>query len=215
MTASFIPNCKKCKRMIWREKLQFIILISLLSAMLLPLAAHAEGNIQIKSVSLAAAGDGYEISVDSEIVLNATLEEALEKGIVLYFVTKFTLVDSRWYWFDKEVARTKPRVGLTYHALTRRYRLNYRTYSRNFYSLEEALQVLGQLRDHPITIKSELKPDVDYKAELRVWLDLTRMPKPFQMKALGSSDWNLSSDRLEWYMKLPLSTRPFHLKGGG
>jgi uncharacterized protein DUF4390 len=199
--------------MMWRAKLQFIILISLLSAMLLPLAAHAEGNIQIKSVSLAAAADGYEISVDSEIVLNATLERALEKGIVLYFVTKFTLLDPRWYWFDKEVARTKPRVGLTYYALTRRYRLNYRSHSRDFYSLKEALQVLSQLRDHPITINSELKPGVEYKAALRVWLDLTRMPKPFQVEALSSSGWNLSSDTLEWHMTLPLSTQPFHLKG--
>ena len=213
MMAFFIPYCKKCNLMMWRAKPQSVILIFLLSIMLLPSVVHADGNIQIKSVSLAAVGDGYDISVDSEIVLNSTLEQALEKGIVLYFVNKFTLLEQRWYWLDKEVARTKPRVGLTYHALTRQYRLNYRTYSRNFYSLKEALRVLGRLRDHPITINSELKPDVEYKAELRVWLDLTRMPKPFQVEALGSSDWNLSSDRLEWRMTLPSSTQPFHLKG--
>jgi len=198
--------------MMLRTKLQSTLLIFLLLIILLPLAAYAEGNVQIRSVSLAAANDGYQISVDSEIVLNATLEKALEKGIVLYFVTKFTLLDPRWYWFDKEVARTKPRIGLTYYALTRQYRLIYRSYSRNFFSLEEALQVLSQLQDHPITINSELKPDVEYKAILRVWLDLTRMPKPFQVEALSSSDWNLSSDRLEWQMKMPLSTQPFHFK---
>jgi len=199
----------------WRAKSQFIIFITLLSAMLLPLVAYAEGSIQIKSFGVAAKDDeeGYEISVESEIVLNATLERALEKGIVLYFVTKFTLLEPRWYWFDKEVARTKPRVGLTYYALTRQYRLNFRSHSLNFRSLEEALQELGQLHNQSIAINSKLEPGVDYKATLRVWLDLTRMPKPFQVEAFGSSDWNLSSDELEWRMTFPLSVQRFRLIG--
>jgi len=212
MMVSFILYFKKNNLMKLRTKLQSTLLIFLLLVMLLPLAAYAEGEVQIKSVKLAAVDDDYQISVDSEIVLNPTLEKALEKGIVLYFVTKFTLLDPRWYWFDKEVARTKPRIGLTYYALTRQYRLIYRSYSRNFFSLEEALQVLSQLHDHPITINSELKPNVEYKAILRVWLDLTRMPKPFQVEALSSSDWNLSSDRLEWEMKLPVPAQPFYFK---
>lgn len=192
-------------------RLQYAFFILLV--MWQPLAAVAEGSVQIKSVSLAAVNEGYEINVDAEIELNATLEKALEKGVVLYFVTKFTLVNPRWYWFDKEVARIKPRVGLSYHALTRQYRLTYPSYSRNFYSLKEALLFLSKVHGEAITIKSELKPGFDYKATLRVWLDLTRMPKPFQVEAFGSSDWNLSSDKLEWTMKLPLSTKPFHLKG--
>ncbi len=180
--------------------------------LLLMPTARAEG-IQIKSVSLAAIHQDYEISVDSEIVLNATLEQALEKGIVLYFVTKFSLVDSRWYWLNDEVARGKIKVGLRYYALTRQYHLNYPAFSQSFNSLKEAIQMLSQLRNYPLTIKSELKQDIEYIASLRVWLDLTRMPKPFQVEALGSSQWNLSSDRLEWRMKLPTPEHPFQMKG--
>ncbi len=197
----------------WRDWLLYIkpVFLSIILFLLMS-TAQAEG-IQIKSVSLAAIQKDYEMSVDSEIVLNTTLEQALEKGIVLYFVTKFSLVDSRWYWLNDEVARGKIKVGLRYYALTRQYHLNYPAFSQSFNTLKEALQMLSQLRDYPLTIKSELKQDIEYIASLRIWLDLTRMPKPFQVEALGSSQWNLSSDRLEWRMKLPTPEQPFQMKG--
>lgn len=195
-----------------RKPLSSVNVIFLLLILSMPVAfAQAEG-IHIKSVRLIAAEQGYEISADSEIVLNPTLEQALEKGLVLYFVTKFSLVDSRWYWVDDEVVRGKLRIGLRYYALTRQYHLNHPSSLQSFNTLKEALQALGKLRDYPLTIKSELKPDTDYMASLRIWLDLTRMPKPFQIEALGSNQWNLSSDKLEWHMRLPTPEQPFQLK---
>lgn len=197
----------------WRAWLSHVNLIFLLLILLLPATVVQAESIRIKSVNLVVVEHGYEISVDSEIVLNATLEQALEKGIVLYFVTKFSLVDSRWYWLNDEVVRGKSRIGLRYYALTRQYHLSHPPFSQSFNTLKEALQALGQLRDYPLTIKSELKQDVDYIASLRIWLDLTRMPKPFQVEALGSNQWNLSSDKLEWRMKLPTPEQPLQIKG--
>ncbi|MDR4514883.1 DUF4390 domain-containing protein [Nitrosomonas sp.] len=195
----------------WRRFIN-LVLISLLSAVCLDTAsAQPYGSIQVRSFKLTAVDTGFSVDIDSTIELNPTLEQALEKGIVLYFVNKFTLVEPRWYWFDKEVARIKTRVGLRYHALTRRYILSDNTFSRNYSTLKDALVALQRLRDHPLTIYHELKPNVQYNATLRLWLDLTRMPKPFQVEALGSSAWNLSSDRLEWQMTLPKPDQPFQL----
>lgn len=194
---------------------QMTFLIVMMSSIMLNDATNvfADGSIQINSIKVETASNGYTVSVDSEIELNATLEQALEKGIVLYFVAKFTLVEPRWYWFDEEVARIKTRIGLRYYALTRQYRLIGHTFSYDFSSLEEALQLLQQSRLHdlPLTIWSELKPKAHYDAELRVWLDLTRMPKPFQVEALSSSAWNLSSDRIKWRMKMPTPDQPLHI----
>lgn len=197
----------------WRARLSHVNLIFLLLILLLPATVVQAESIRIKSVNLAAVEQGYEISVDSEIILNATLEQALEKGIVLYFVTKFSLVDSRWYWLNDEVVRGKSRIGLRYYALTRQYHLSHPPFSQSFNTLKEALQALGQLHNYPLMIKSELKQDVDYIASLRIWLDLTRMPRPFQVEALGSSQWNLSSDKLEWRMRLPTPAQPLQIKG--
>jgi hypothetical protein len=197
----------------WCVQSSLANLIFFLLILWLPVTVTQAEGIQIKSVSMVAVEQGYEISIDSEIALNATLEQVLEKGIVLYFVTKFSLVDSRWYWLYDEVARGKLRVGLRYYALTRQYHLNHPSFSQSFNTLAEALQALSQLRDYPLIVKSDLKNDVDYIASLRIWLDLTRMPKPFQVEALGSRKWDLSSDKLEWRMKLPTPEQPFQMKG--
>ncbi len=197
----------------WCVQSSLANLIFFLLILWLPVTVTQAEGIQIKSVSMVAVEQGYEISIDSEIALNATLEQVLEKGIVLYFVTKFSLVDSRWYWLYDEVARGKLRVGLRYYALTRQYHLNHPSFSQSFNTLAEALQALSQLRDYPLIVKSDLKSDVDYIASLRIWLDLTRMPKPFQVEALGSRKWDLSSDKLEWRMKLPTPEQPFQMKG--
>jgi len=211
--ASSMLYCKKPDPHVRRVKPPFFNLIVLLLILLLPAATVQAAGIQIKSVNLTAAERGYEISMDSEIALNDTLEQALEKGIVLYFVTKFSLFDARWYKLNDEVARSKFVVGLRYYALTRQYHLNHPVFSQSYYSLKEALQALGRIRDLPLTVKSELKPDADYVASVRVWLDLTRMPKPFQVETIGSSQWDLSSDKLEWRMKLPTPEEPVRIKG--
>ncbi|MBX9895536.1 MAG: DUF4390 domain-containing protein [Nitrosomonas sp.] len=213
MMVFFMPCCKKTDSCQKGGLSQIVrLLVQLLVLLLLPMAIAQAESIQIRSFSLSATDRGYEISLGSEITLNATLEQALEKGIVLYFVTKFSLIDSRWYWLNEEVARSKYRVGLRYYALTRQYHLNHPSFAQSYNTLREALQALGQLRDYPVTVKAELKQDADYIASIRIWLDLTRMPKPFQIEALGSSQWNLRSEKLEWRMKLPVPEQPFYYR---
>ncbi len=113
----------------------------LLVMLVLSTTARADGSIQIKYVGLDEVKEGYELNVDAEIILNPLREQALEKGVILYFRTKFSLFEPRWYWFDKEVAVSKMRIGLRYSALTRQYRLSRRLWSQNFDTLDEALEI--------------------------------------------------------------------------
>ncbi|MEO5655776.1 MAG: DUF4390 domain-containing protein [Nitrosospira sp.] len=179
--------------------------MALLAVALLPAAAaHADGGIQIKSVTLEATEEGYQFDADFEITLNHKLENALEKGIVLYFVTELNLVNSRWYWLDERIAQSRVREGLSYYALTRQYRLSRGTLSQNFGTLREALQALSRVRDRPIIASSELRQDEEYTVELRMRLDISALPKPFQVETLGSREWDLSSGLLRWNTKLPM-----------
>jgi hypothetical protein len=179
---------------------------ALLAVALLPAgAAHAEGGIQITSVTLEATEEGYQFDANFEITLNHKLENALEKGIVLYFVTELNLVNSRWYWLDERIAQSRVREGLSYYALTRQYRLSRGTLSQNFGTLSEALQALSRVRNRPIIASSELRQDEEYTVELRMRLDISALPKPFQVETLGSREWDLSSGILRWNTKLPMA----------
>jgi hypothetical protein len=199
MTVSFMPCCTKPDSFARRAAATVL----LTAALLLGGTATAEG-IQIKSVVIEAVDGGYQFDADFDIALNPKLERALEKGIVLYFVTELNLMNARWYWFDERVAHSRVREGLSYYALTRQYRLSRGTLSQNFATLNEALQALSRVRDRPIIASSELKQDTEYTVEIRMRLDISALPKPFQVETLGSREWDLSSGILQWSTRLPL-----------
>ena len=202
MMVSFIPCCTKFNPI--AQLLRAVATMLLTAVLLLAFTAHAE-DIQVKFVALDAIDEGYQFNADFKIVLNPTLEKALKKGIVLYFVTDFRLVSPRWYWLDKKIARIKQRDALSYYALTRQYRLSGGSLlqKQSFSTLKEALRVLSRVRNRPIFAYSELQQDMEYIAKLRMRLDLSRLPKPFQVEAFGSKEWNLSSGMLQWRITLP------------
>ncbi len=207
MMVSFIPCYTKPDPIAGLIRALATILLTTL--LLSAFTAQAKG-IQIKFVELDAVDEGYQFNADIEIVLNPTLEKALKKGIVLYFVTDFRVVSPRWYWFDRRIARSKQRDALSYYALTRQYRLRCLycggslLQKQSFSSLKEALRVLSRIRDRHIPESSKLQKDKEYIAELRVQLDLSRLPKPVQVESIGSKEWNLNSGWLQWIIKPPL-----------
>lgn len=201
MMVSFTPYYKKFDLAALLKRAATTILLTIL--LLSSFTVNAE-SIKIKFVELDAVDDGYQFNADIEIALNRTLKKALKKGIVLYFVTDFRVVSPRRYWFDKRIARSKQRDALSYYALTRQYQLSGGLQKQSFSTLKEALRVLSRVRGRPIVASSDLLQDKEYIAKLRMRLDLSRLPKPFQVEALGSREWNLSSGWQQWKLKFPL-----------
>ena len=201
MMVSFIPCYKKSDSI--AQTIRVVATMLLTVSLLISFTAKAEG-IKLKFVEIDAVDDGYQFNADIEIVLNPVLKKALKKGIALYFVTDFRFVSPRWYWFDKRIARSKQRDSLSYYALTRQYRLSGGLQNQSFSTLKEALRVLSRIRNRPIVANSKLLRDKEHIAKLRMRLDLSRLPKPFQVEALGSKQWNLSSDWQQWSLKFPL-----------
>ena len=177
------------------KKLEAVLLgLALLFAVC---AAHA-ADIVAGSAQLVASDDGYSLSADFKVSLNQRLEEAVNKGVVLYFAADFELTRARWYWFDQAVVRRSRTFQLSYHALTRQYRLSTGALHQSFPSLEEALQVLSHLRHWQVIEKGEVAGDVDYVASTRLRLDPSQMAKTFQVSALSNRDWSQSSEWLVW-----------------
>ena len=155
-------------------------------------------EISIRNLQLVANEDGYSLAADANINFNTRLEEAVDKGVVLYFAADFELTRARWYWFDEQIIRRSKTFQLSYHALTRQYRLSTGALHQGYATLDEALRVLSHLRNWQVLDKGEVKAGQNYVAALRLRLDLTQMPKTFQVSALANKDWNLSSDWLRW-----------------
>jgi hypothetical protein len=150
-------------------------------------------EIEVADARLSAADEGVALSADFTFDLNARLAEVVTNGVPLYFVVEFELTRPRWYWFDDKAAAKRLQLRLSYHPLSRHYRLSTGVLQQNYPTLEEALNVLRRVRNWLVVERSASLADANYEAAVRMRLDVTLLPKPFQLSAITSRELNLES----------------------
>jgi hypothetical protein len=160
-------------------------------------AAIAEG-IKITSVELERADNDWLLNATFKIELSPGLEDAVQKGVVLYFQTEFDITRSRWYWFDEKPALAQRQTRLSYQPLTQQYRIASEGFTFSARTISEALQAVGTIGGWRVIDNNQIDPAKLYTAGLRMTLDLSKLPKPFQVNALNNRDWNVSSDWLHF-----------------
>lgn len=165
------------------------------TALVGPATAADRITVKAAELSLAADGDGA-LTLDAafDFELPPVLEDAVRRGIALYFVVEFELYKTRWYWFDKKLVAAARTYRLTYSPLTRQYRLATGALAQSFDSLADALAVLRRVRAWRVAERGVIRADDDYKAQVRMRLDTSQLPRPFQINALTNRDWTLASD---------------------
>jgi hypothetical protein len=153
----------------------------------------------------------YQVErVDDEVLLSAQLafdlptpvEDALLKGIPMFFVMEAELLRERWYWYDKKLRVVERHMRLAYQPLTRRWRLSASagpgrdtlqgvTLNQSFDTLTDALAAVKRVSRWKIAEVPELDGNQKLKVDFRFRLDLSQLPRPFQIGTLGQSDWDL------------------------
>jgi len=156
----------------------------------------AAERIEVVSAELrtAAEGDGIELDASFDFDLPWTLEDAVNGGVPLYFVIEFELYRARWYWFDERRAGATLTYRLSYSPLTRQYRLSRGTLALPFETLGAALASLRRVSRWTVFERNALVPGSRHAAQLRMRLDSTQLPRPFQMGAVTGRDWTLASE---------------------
>ena len=170
------------------------VLALVLGIVLALFSNSVRAGIEVNQLSLDAVDEGYAVNAQFDVELTPRLEEALQSGVALYFVVEFELVRPRWYWFDERSVASRLQYRLTYHALSRQYRLWTGMLHQPFGSLAEALRVLGRVRSWVVLDKDQVTVGRTYQAGVRMQLDTTQLPKPFQLSVITSRDWTLDSD---------------------
>ena len=175
--------------------------IALLASLVLTLSAVAPAGvradeIEVRDVKLRASDEGLVLDADFRFDLTPRLADVVANGVPLYFRVEFELTRRRWYWFDENTASRRLQVRLSYHALSRQYRLSTGLLQQNFPTLEEALNVLRRVRNWLVVERGLALSADEYEAAVRMRHDVTLLPKPFQLSALTSRDLHLESG---WY----------------
>jgi hypothetical protein len=169
--------------------------IAQLTALLLAVAVfNAQANeVEVRAAGLEAVEDGLVLNADFAFELSQRLEEIVANGVPLYFRVEFELTRPRWYWLDEKAASRVLQLRLSYHALSRHYRLSSGPLQQNFATLGEALNVLKRVRNWLVLDRTATFSDADYEAAVRLRLDAGMLPRPFQLSALTSRELQLES----------------------
>ncbi|MDB5881646.1 MAG: hypothetical protein JWP43_1524 [Ramlibacter sp.] len=167
--------------------------------------AAAQGpQTEITQLALERTEEGVLLSANVEFEVPPIIDDALAKGIPMFFAAEAVLLRDRWYWYDKEVATAARHMRLSYQPLTRRWRLvvsatpignSGLALGQTFDTREEALQAVQRVSHWKIAEASAVDPDQRYNVDFRFRLDVSQLPRPFQIGALGHADWNITALR--------------------
>lgn len=164
---------------------------------------------EVTQLKVERSDDGIYLSAIVQFDLPPVVDDALQKGIPMFFVVEADIFQNRWYWTDRRVASATRTIRLAFQPLTRRWRVNIvsgvisssaglrATLNQNYDTLSEALSAVQRLSRWKIADPAELDLDVANKLEFSFSLDLSQLPRPFQIGVAGQKDWTISVTKSE------------------
>jgi hypothetical protein len=170
-------------------------LLALLGLMVMPYGTVHATDVDVTTAKLESAEEGYRIVVAFSFELSHGLEDAITRGVPMYFTTEVELTRPRWYWFDEKTIRSAQTVRIAYNLWTRQYTAAINDgLQQNFSKLEDAMALVLRPRRWLVADKGALSAGSIYNVAVRLKLDINQLPKPFLITSLNNSDWRLSSD---------------------
>lgn len=157
--------------------------------------APAQGIQLLHLDSERAEDGGLNLGFSTRFELPRTVEDALSKGVPIYFTAEVSVYRSRWYWRDARVARASRSWRLSWQPLTRQYRVSTGGLHQSYESLPEAVASLRGLSGWRVAEARDLEDDGRYYLEFSYRLDSSQLPKPMQIGLGLPHGWNLAIER--------------------
>ncbi len=146
------------------------------------------------------------VTAQLKLELGPAVEDALVKGLAMHFVAEAEVMRDRWYWYDRKIGIATRYYRLAFQPLTRRWRLNVSnepisgaglagSISQNFETLPEALDVIRRQSGWKVAEMADLDLEARQYIAYRFRLDISQLPRPFQIAAGNQAEWTLVAIR--------------------
>ncbi|MBL8306504.1 MAG: DUF4390 domain-containing protein [Rubrivivax sp.] len=167
-------------------------------------AARAQ-SVELAALQLQKADGALNIDFSARVALPRAVEDALQRGVPVYFVAEAQLLRNRWYWRDERVARVSRSWRIVYQPLTSAWRVSLGGLYQTFPSLGEALVFASRSGGWKLVDLAQLDADKSYYVEFNYRLDTSQLPGPMQFGLGGQGDWAVGVSRT---LKVDLSAQP-------
>jgi len=166
-------------------------------------AANA-ATVQLTQLKTERTDDAVYLNAAVAFELPHVVEDALLKGIALFFVIEVDIYRNRWYWTDQRVAGAARTIRLAYQPLTRRWRVNIgsgligaslglrATFNQNYDTLPEAMSAVQRVARWKVAELADVRSGSDHNLSFSFKLDLSQLPRPFQIGVAGQRDWSIA-----------------------
>jgi hypothetical protein len=169
------------------------VLLALVAALLAPPRA---GALELQELAVRRQDGALVLDFSLRVVLPRAVEDALVRGVPLYFETEASVYRPRWYWRDERVARQSRQWRLSYQPLTESYRVSLGALHTSYGTLAEALASMTRIARWRIAEPTQLDPEEPrYYVEWSWRLDTSQLPRPMQLGIGNQADWVLGIER--------------------
>ncbi len=202
-TMGFITHCLRSARFDLGRACRWLLVACLMTCA--PVWAQTS-SVELSELKVERQDGSLLLHAQLRLELGPAVEDALIKGLAVHFVAEAEVMRDRWYWYDRKVGTATRYYRLAYQPLTRRWRLNVSnepiahsgvssSLSQNFDSLQEALGVIRRQSSWKVADMADIDPDARQYVGYRFKLDVSQLPRPFQIAAGNQADWRLEIAR--------------------
>ena len=184
-----------CQPPVRRHTMQGLLALLLAWAGLLGPSTWAQ-NVELPTVRTSRGEGTLDLEFAVRVSLPRAVEDALHRGVPVYFVAEAQLLRNRWYWRDERVARVQRTWRVAYQPLTGNWRVGLGGLNQTHASLTEALTAASRSAGWKLADLAQLDPDKSYYLEFSYRLDNTQLPGPMQFALGGQNDWAVGGSRV-------------------
>lgn len=182
---------------------------------LMACAGPAALAAEVTQLKMERSDESVYLSAAVRFDLPTVVEDAMLKGIPMFFVAEADIYRARWYWYDKRITTATRTMRLAFQPLTRRWRLNIlpgaisvtglrASLSQNYDSLPDALTAIQRISRWRIADAAEIEAGSRHNVEFRFRLDLSQLPRPFQIGVAGQRDWTIGVEESRQLLADPI-----------
>jgi hypothetical protein len=166
-------------------------------------AEGLEGRFEIRSADLELKDGVYHLNARAQLPVGDAVRRGLAEGVPLTLELDLDVERVRQLLPNARIAELTQRYHLQYNAVSARYilRNDNSGQQQSLGTVDEALELLSEVRGLPVLDKALLPPDRRYEASVRAKVDYGTVPFSLRLLMFWVNEWHRESDWYTWALR--------------